>query len=80
MTSHTNSTKLSKEYEFEDFKSALEFVNKVGEIAEKLAHHPEIYLTYGKVVVESCSHDQGNKITQKDVELMEAVDGEFEGL
>jgi 4a-hydroxytetrahydrobiopterin dehydratase len=78
MTSHTNSTKLSKEYEFADFKTALEFVNKVGEIAEKLSHHPEIYLTWGKVVVESCTHDDGNKVTGKDVELMEAVDGVFE--
>lgn len=35
---------IMKSYEFSDFKSALDFVNKVGEIAEKHNHHPDIFL------------------------------------
>ena len=66
--------KLSKDFTFPDFKSALVFVNKVGEIAENLGHHPEIYLTYGKVTITTTSHDAGNKITPKDEELVERVD------
>ena len=66
--------KLSKKFEFPDFKSALVFVNKVGEIAEKLGHHPEIYFTYGKVTITSTTHDDGNKITDKDDALVEQID------
>jgi 4a-hydroxytetrahydrobiopterin dehydratase len=69
-----NDNKLSKDYVFPDFKSALVFVNKVGEIAEELGHHPEIYFTYGKVTITTTSHDAGNKITAKDEGLIERVD------
>jgi 4a-hydroxytetrahydrobiopterin dehydratase len=66
--------KLMKEFSFEDFKQALEFVNKVGEIAEELGHHPEIWFTFGKVKIETTSHDQGSVVTDKDKELAEKVD------
>lgn len=36
--------KIEKEYKFKDFKEALAFINKVGEIAEMMNHHPNIYL------------------------------------
>ena len=36
--------KLSHEFKFKNFKEALAFTNKVGELAEKLQHHPDIYL------------------------------------
>ena len=48
--------KLSKEYKFRNFKEALKFVNKVGRIAEKEGHHPDIYLTYGKCNIEMFTH------------------------
>jgi 4a-hydroxytetrahydrobiopterin dehydratase len=70
----TENNKLAKTFKFEDFKSALDFVNKIGEAAEKLNHHPEIYLTWGKVTVYSTTHDEGNKITNKDNELTKAID------
>lgn len=38
--------KIEKEFKFKNFKEALSFVNKVGEIAEKMNHHPNVYL-YG---------------------------------
>jgi len=38
--------KIEKEFKFKNFADALDFVNKVGEIAEKMNHHPNIYL-YG---------------------------------
>jgi 4a-hydroxytetrahydrobiopterin dehydratase len=36
--------KIEKEFKFKNFIVALNFVNKVGEIAEKMNHHPNIYL------------------------------------
>ena len=40
---------LEKEYSFDDFKQALDFTNRVGELAEEQGHHPDIYLAWGKV-------------------------------
>ncbi len=47
---------LSKLYTFENFVEALAFVNRVGEVAEANGHHPDLYLTWGKVRVEIHTH------------------------
>ena len=51
--------KLKKEFKFDDFASALEFVNKVGQIAEKEGHHPDIEFGWGKAVVTLWTHAVG---------------------
>jgi 4a-hydroxytetrahydrobiopterin dehydratase len=51
-----NEHHLERVISFPDFASALNFVNKVGEIAESEGHHPDIYLTYGKVKLDVCTH------------------------
>lgn len=43
--------RITKTYTFKDFKEALDFVNKIGEVAEQEGHHPSIHLSWGKVVV-----------------------------
>ncbi len=50
---------LMKEYKFKDFKEALEFVNKIGEVAETEGHHPDIHLSWGKVEVIIWTHSIG---------------------
>ncbi len=47
---------LSKEFTFKDFAQALAFVDKVGAIAEGEGHHPDIRLSWGKVLVELTTH------------------------
>jgi 4a-hydroxytetrahydrobiopterin dehydratase len=47
---------LAKSYLFNDFRGALEFVNRIGSIAEEQGHHPDIYMTWGKVSVEIWTH------------------------
>jgi 4a-hydroxytetrahydrobiopterin dehydratase len=47
---------LEKLYRFPDFRSALEFTNRVGEMAEEQGHHPEIWLTWGKVKLTIWTH------------------------
>ena len=47
---------LEKKYTFKDFKSSLSFVNKVGDLAELENHHPNIYFTWGKVVITIWTH------------------------
>ena len=38
----TNSGKLIKTFNFANFKEALKFINEVGEVSERLNHHPKI--------------------------------------
>lgn len=52
----TNEHHLEKEYKFKNFKQALEFVNKVGELAEAQGHHPDVYLSWGKVKLTIWTH------------------------
>ena len=48
---------IEKEFKFKDFKEALEFVNKVGDIAEEEGHHPDICLhSYKKVKITLTTH------------------------
>jgi 4a-hydroxytetrahydrobiopterin dehydratase len=47
---------LQRQFKFKDFKEALRFTNKVGEIAEAENHHPDILLTWGLVEVKIWTH------------------------
>lgn len=47
---------LEKEFAFPDFRSALQFVNRVGELAEAVGHHPDIYLAWGRVRITLWTH------------------------
>jgi len=47
---------LEKEYNFKNFREALDFTNKVGELAEAQGHHPDIYLAWGKVKLTIWTH------------------------
>lgn len=75
MTWKEEDDKLKKEFKFDDFKKALQFTNKVGEIAETQKHHPDIIIhDYNQVRIEVTTHDEGMKVTKKDRDLAEAVD------
>ena len=56
---------LEKEYLFKNFQEALAFVNKIGAIAEEEGHHPDILLSYGKVLVQIWTH-KINGLTESD--------------
>lgn len=47
---------IEKTFKFKDFKEALEFTNKVGELAEEESHHPDIFLAWGRVGVKLLTH------------------------
>lgn len=51
-----NGHHLEKQFKFPDFKKALEFTDRIGEIAEAQGHHPNIFLTYGEVHVDIFTH------------------------
>lgn len=64
---------LEKTFAFEDFKDALDFVNRVGEVAEKERHHPDIHLAWGKVRVEIWTH-KIDGLTENDFILAAKID------
>ena len=47
---------LQKSFSFPDFRTALDFVNKAGAIAEQEGHHPDMLLSWGKVEVKTWTH------------------------
>ncbi len=47
---------LRKTYKFKNFREALDFTNRVGEVAEEQGHHPDIGLSWGKVVLSIWTH------------------------
>jgi len=70
--------RLSKTFPFPDFATALAFVDRVGAEAERQGHHPDIHLTWGRVDVETSTHDAGG-ITESDFALAGAIDRLFAG-
>lgn len=54
--SDVNHHHLHKSFDFPDFRTALAFVNRIGEIAEAEGHHPDLALSWGKVVVDIWTH------------------------
>ena len=64
--------KIVREIETEDFVSALELVNKIGQKAEEASHHPDVTLSYGKVGIMLSTHSEGG-VTEKDLQLAEEI-------
>ena len=65
--------KLYAKFTFNDFNSAMEFINKVALVAEQLNHHPTIHNTYNKVELFLSTHDAGGVVTEKDWELAREI-------
>lgn len=68
-----DNVKLTRDYSFKNFKQALDFTNQVGEVAEVQNHHPDIYLTWGKVSITIQTHEAGG-LTEKDFTLAKSID------
>lgn len=71
---------LTKDFNFKNFRQALNFVNRVGEIAEAEAHHPDIYIWYNKVRLNLSTH-AAKGLTENDfilaAKVNELIDLEF---
>jgi len=66
---------IAKQFQFKNFAEALAFVNKVGAEAEKMDHHPDIFIhSWNKVKITISTHSEGG-ITQKDFQLAKKIEG-----
>ena len=65
---------LKKRFSFSNFAESLEFVNQVGEIAERADHHPDINFGWGYAEFQITTHDAGG-LTAFDFALAAEIDG-----
>jgi 4a-hydroxytetrahydrobiopterin dehydratase len=68
---------ITKTFTFLNFREALSFVNRVGELAEEQGHHPDISLAWGKVGITSWTH-KINGLTESDFILAAKIDGLYQ--
>jgi len=68
-----NGHHLMKSFAFPDFRAALAFVNRAGAIAEQEGHHPDLYLSWGKVDVHTWTH-KIDGLTESDFILAAKID------
>ena len=65
--------RLVRRFKFPDFVAALEFVNRVGALAEQQGHHPNILLSWGKAAVTLTTHKIGG-LSESDCILAAKID------
>jgi 4a-hydroxytetrahydrobiopterin dehydratase len=68
-----NEHHITKSFTFPNFRKALEFANRIGELAEEQGHHPDIYLAWGKVDVTVWTH-KIDGLTESDFILAAKID------
>src|ERR1044072_7541406 len=64
---------LRREYQFKNFRESLDFVNRVGELAEQQGHHPDICFGWGKVEITIWTH-KVDGLTESDFILAAKID------
>ena len=64
---------LQREFRFPDFKQALDFVKRVGAVAEEQGHHPDILLAWGKAQITLWTHTI-NGLTESDFIMAAKID------
>ncbi|SFH13662.1 4a-hydroxytetrahydrobiopterin dehydratase [Pontibacter chinhatensis] len=64
---------LRRTFTFQDFKSAMTFANQVAAIAEEEGHHPDLHISWGKVVIELYTHAIGG-LSENDFIVAAKVD------
>ena len=70
-----NGDAIERSLTFDDFTSAIDFINRIAEHAEQADHHPEIFNVYNNVDLTLTTHDAGG-LTDKDFDLAETINGE----
>ena len=69
-----NDHRLQKDYSFKNFAEALNFTNCIGVLADEVGHHPDIYLSWGRVVVSIWTHSV-DALTEADFSLAHKIEG-----
>jgi 4a-hydroxytetrahydrobiopterin dehydratase len=59
---------IRRQFEFDDFKGSVDFVNRLTAEAEAMNHHPDLEISWNKVTVSVTTHSEGG-LTENDFEL-----------
>jgi 4a-hydroxytetrahydrobiopterin dehydratase len=65
---------IRKDFEGEDFKSSVDFVNRLTPVAEEMNHHPDLEISWNTVTVTITTHSEGG-LTENDFELASRIEG-----
>ncbi len=65
---------LVRQFIFNNFTEAFAFMTQVAFLAEKHQHHPNWSNVYNQVEIKLTTHDAGNVVTDKDINLARAID------
>lgn len=65
--------KLHRTFTFSDFTTAFGFMTKVAIEANTMNHHPEFYNLYNRVTIDLVTHDDGDTITDLDLQLAKKI-------
>jgi 4a-hydroxytetrahydrobiopterin dehydratase len=68
-----NQHHITRTFTFSDFKQALDFVNRVGDLAEQQGHHPDILLSWGKAEITLWTH-KIDGLTESDFIMAAKID------
>ena len=61
--------RITREFRFSNFRTAMGFIVRVGFEAEAMDHHPELFNVYDRVAIALTTHDAGDRVTETDLEL-----------
>ncbi len=64
---------IRKQYVLNDFRSAINLVNRVADLAEEANHHPDITINYDRVTFTLMTHDAG-RVTERDFDLAARIE------
>jgi 4a-hydroxytetrahydrobiopterin dehydratase len=67
--------KIERSLEFDGFAEAIDFINRIAELADDADHHPEIFNVYNQVDLTLTTHDVGG-LSQKDFKLAQQINAE----
>ncbi len=66
--------KISKEFQFESFTAAIDFVKELAPFCNNIDHHPDIHIYYKKIVFELQRFSVGGKVTQRDFTVAREIE------
>ena len=64
---------IAREFKFDDFVGSVDFINRITPPAEEMNHHPDLEISWNKVIVSLSTHSQGG-ITNSDFELAQRIE------
>ena len=64
---------ITKQFELADFKTSVDFVNRLTPEAEEMNHHPDLTISWNKVTVSLSTHSEGG-LTENDFQLAAKID------